>query len=180
VFLRLNYLYICTATVVLLAVIAPLTAVRAGSLSTKDVQVIAKVLGFLDPPCSDGVVAVVYSAGNAASRADAAEIVTAFGSGLKAGNNTVRAVAVDAAELGKGGSYVALIVSTAAPLDPVMQFVRAFRVPCITGDVAQVQAGRCVMAVHSDPRVDIVLNHDLAAAAGIAFATAFRMLVHEI
>jgi hypothetical protein len=51
---------------------------------------------------------------------------------------------------------------------------------CITGDVAQVEAGHCVLSVQSDPRVQIVLNRALAADYGIGFATAFRMLIHEI
>jgi hypothetical protein len=180
VFLRLDHLFTLVALAAFLTIIAPLTPVQASSLSTKDVQVIAKVLGFLDPPCAGGVVAVVYDAGNPASLADATDVVAAFGTGLKAGNNTIKAIAVDVAGLGSGGPYVALIAASGAPLEQVMQFVRSFRIPCITGDVAQVQAGHCVMAVHSDPRVDIVLNRDLATAVGVTFAFAFRMLVHEI
>ena len=163
-----------------LAIVTPSTAAWAGSLSAKDVQIITKVLGFLDPPTVDGVVAVAYASGDAASRADAMEVAAAFGSGIKAGNSTVHAEAVEAALLASGRRYVAVIAATGAPGDQIMSVVRTLRIPCITGDIAQVQAGRCVMAVHSDPRVDIVLNHELAVSAGIGFATAFRMLVHEI
>ena len=165
---------------IVLAIVAPSAPACAGSLSVKDVQIIAKVLGFLDPPTADGVVAVAYASGDGVSRADAMAVVESFGNGLKVGNNTVRAEAVDAVTLGSGRRYVAVIAAAGAPGDQVMSVVRALRIPCITGDIAQVQAGRCIMAVRSEPRVDIVLNHELAVSAGISFATAFRMLVHEI
>ena len=36
------------------------------------------------------------------------------------------------------------------------------------------------MAISTDLRVQIVLNHAAAAASGISFVAAFRMMIHEI
>jgi hypothetical protein len=43
-----------------------------------------------------------------------------------------------------------------------------------------VRDGRCVMAVHAAPRVEITVNRAAAQAAGVGFTAAFGMLVHEI
>jgi hypothetical protein len=50
----------------------------------------------------------------------------------------------------------------------------------MTGVVALVQSGTCIMAVMSQPKVSIIVNHAAAEAAGITFAQAFRMLIKEI
>src|SRR5271167_1687961 len=64
---------------------------HAASLSEKDVHVISKVLGFLDPAPTGGTVAVVYASGDAASKADADGIAALFGGGLAVGAGSVTA-----------------------------------------------------------------------------------------
>jgi hypothetical protein len=36
------------------------------------------------------------------------------------------------------------------------------------------------MAIHSDRRVEIFINRETANQAGLSFATAFRVMVHEL
>jgi hypothetical protein len=165
------------------AVCAPLLVTapaHAGSLSARDLKIIAKALGFLDPPAPAGVVAVVYDAGNAASKSDATDIAAAFGDGLASKSGSVTAKAVDLAGLGDGSGYVAVIVADGGPVGGAMSAAKAHKIPCITGSMALVQSGQCIMAVQSEPKVDITVNHAAAAAAGIAFGSAFQMLIHEI
>ena len=150
----------------------------AASLSGKDLQIIAKAIGFLDPPPPGGVVAVVYS--DAASKADADEIVAGFGGGLASSGGTVTAKSVDAGALGSGSGYVAIILASGAATDAVSSASKAHRIPCVTGSTALVQSGACVMAVQSQPKVSITVSHSAAQAAGIAFSSAFAMLIHEI
>jgi hypothetical protein len=151
----------------------------AASLSSRDVQIIAKALGFLDPPARGGMVAVIYTSGNVASKADATAIVALFGDGLTSGGGTITAKAIDAGSFADGTGYVAIILAAGAanagPAPP-----RAHKLLSITAADALVRSGYCVMAVHSDPRVDITVNRAAAQAAGVGFTAAFGMLVHEI
>jgi len=150
----------------------------AASLSGKDVQIIAKTMGFLDPAPAGGVIAVVYS--DAASKADADEIAASFGEGLASSGGIVTAKAVDAGSLGGGNGYIAMILAAGATTDAVAAAAKAHRIPCITASTAMVQSGACTMAVQSTPKVSIIVNHAAAQAAGIGFASAFSMLIHEI
>jgi hypothetical protein len=42
------------------------------------------------------------------------------------------------------------------------------------------RAGKCVMAVRSDPKVEITVSHAAIDAAGIGLASAFRMMIREL
>ena len=169
---------LAAAVLVMASVVLPDIA-HAGSLSAKDVQIVTKVLGFLDPPCLGGVVAVVFAQGSAISEADAVRVAALFGTGPNAGS-AIRAEAVSASALQPDEHYVAVVLAAGLAAESVSSYLRANRVLCVTGDLAQVEAGLCVLSVRSDPRVEIVLNRALAASYGIGFATAFRMLIHEI
>ena len=153
-------------------------AAMAAPMSAKDVQIIAKALGFLDPAPAGGMVAVVYS--DAASKADADGVVTSFGAGLPSAGGTITAKAVDVAALGDGGGYIAIILADGVSSDAANAAAKAHRIPCITANLALVQSGGCVMSVQSEPKVSITVNHAAAQAAGIGFASAFAMLIHEI
>jgi len=175
--LRIRRLCLTVGIAGWLAVIPPL---RAASMTARDVTIIAKALGFLEPPPHGGIVAVLYAAGDAASREDAAAIVALFGDGIASGGGmvTARAVAVDA--LGAGVGFVAIIVAAGVEDASGVVSPGGHKILTITAVDSLVRSGRCVMAVHSQPRVDITVNRAAAQAAGIGFIAAFGMLVHEI
>ena len=58
--------------------------------------------------------------------------------------------------------------------------LKQHRVPCLTRHLEQVEHGHCTVAIRSAPVVSIAINEVNAAAAGVQFATAFRMMVREI
>jgi hypothetical protein len=149
-------------------------------LSSKDLQIVAKGLGFLAPPAPGGTVAVIYSASSPASKADADEIAGLFGDGVASKAGGLKAKAVDVASLGGGAGYLAVIVVAGVHGDAAIAAAKAHKIPCITAVVALVQGGHCVMAVQSGPKVEITVNHDAAQSAGISFTSAFRTLIHEI
>ena len=165
----------CSAALALFMIPA---AAAAAPMSAKDVQIIAKALGFLDPAPAGGMVAVVYT--DAGSKADADAVVTNFGGGLPSAGGTITAKAVDAAALGDGSGYIAIILADGVTSDTASAAAKAHRIPCITANLALVQSGGCVMSVQSEPKVSITVNHAAAQAAGISFASAFAMLIHEI
>jgi hypothetical protein len=171
--------YVALAAVVGVWLACPAAAADA-SLSARDVQIIAKALGFLDPaPHGGGTIAVVFAPASPASKADAIAIVALFGDGLTSVGGLVTAKPVAADAVGDGAGYVAVILAAgadnAAPGAPSPHGLLS-----ITGADALVKSGKCVMAVHSQPRVEIIVNRAAAHAAGIDFTAAFGMLVHEI
>jgi hypothetical protein len=98
-----------------------------------------------------------------------------FGDGLDSGGGKVTAKAIDAAMLGDGHGYVAIILAASEAGS-----TSAHGLLSISAADALVQSGHCVMVVHSSPRVEITVNRAAAQAAGVAFTAAFGMLVHEI
>jgi hypothetical protein len=153
---------------------------RAASLSSRDLQVLGRALAFTLPaPTGPLTLAVAYAPGNAASRQDAEAIAALLGEGLRAGNAFFRPKLMDTASLGAGG-YSVVLAAAGADGERVMAASRSARVLCVTADFAAVQAGRCVMAVKAEPRVEVLVNHAAAAEVGVEFAAAFRMMIREI
>lgn len=162
----------------LLVLLGPCRGVAA-SLSPQDVQVLGRALAFLQSPPPSGELAIVYAAGNAASQQDATSIAAEIGDGLHAGNAvlTPRAIADSALA---GHAFVVAIAAAGANGAAVRAAIAEQHALCVTADLAAVTAGTCTMAIRSEPRVDIVVNHAVAVACGVEFVAAFRMMIREI
>lgn len=153
----------------------------APSMSARDVQVVVRALGFLQPPPpNDAWVAVVFAPENVASRQDAERVAALFGTGMRAGHAVLSARPVSADALAGIGSPAALIAAAGAPIALVMAAARLRHITCITAVLDQVEAGHCTMWVRSEPRVEIVINQAAARSSDLGFAAAFRMMVREI
>lgn len=122
---------------------------------------------------------MVYNAADPASRHDAEDIAAEIGPGLEVRGARLPARLVEAGALA-GGGFAAAVAAAGASGPALGAAVRAAGILCVTAEQAAVQAGFCTMAVSTDPRVQIVLNHDAAAAAELNFVAAFRMMIHEI
>jgi hypothetical protein len=164
------------AVAVMLAVAPP---AAAASLSAKEMQVLGRALAFLQPPLGGGSVAVVFAHDDTASQRDAAAIVALLGDGLRFGGSVLRPVLRDSQSLADGGFSV-LIAAAGASGEAVLAASRANHALCVTGDLTAVQAGVCTMAIRSEPRVEVVISHAAAAAAGLEFVAAFQLMVREI
>jgi hypothetical protein len=151
----------------------------AGTLSRQDVQILGKVLGFVDPTPT-GVIAVVYAGGDDASKREADAIAGYVGDGLKLGGQTLKAKVVDAAALGDGAGIALIIAAQRAAGDAVMAVAKSRRILCVTGDIDALRAGKCVMAIKSDPKVEITVSHVAIDAVGVDLASAFRMMIREL
>jgi hypothetical protein len=151
----------------------------AASLSPQELQVLAGAIGFMQPPPTGNIIAVVYAAGDPASLQDAEAIAGEIGSGLKAGTVLLPAKVVEVTVLAEGGFAVAIAASGAN--GPTLgAAVRGAHLLCVTAEQAAVQGGFCTMAISTGLRVQIELNHAAAADSGIGFAAAFRMMIHEM
>src|ERR1700722_8432621 len=74
----------------------------AASLSAQELQILSHAVAFMQPPLAGGNLAVVYAAGDAASRQDADAIASEIGKGLQAGNALLLVQVVDIATLANG------------------------------------------------------------------------------
>jgi hypothetical protein len=152
----------------------------AASMTTKDVQILAKVIGFLEPAPSGVVtVAVAYDPGNTDSRKDAEAIAAYFGDGLKAGAAFLKPQLVEVGQLATGG-FVAVIAASAVKIDQVFAATKALHIACVTADADAVQIGQCLMSVKSVPKVEILLNRSAASISGVSFGSAFLLMAHEV
>jgi hypothetical protein len=160
------------------ALAASVPEAAAQSLSADDLRILSRVLGFMQPP-PVGEIAIAYAAGNPASRADAEAIARLIGDGLSGGLGRLRPRLTEIGGVAASGAKV-VIAAAGANGAALGAAIRAAGALCVTNDLAPVQAGHCTVAIRREPRVEIIVNHAAAAAAGIEFATAFRMMIREI
>ena len=144
--------------------------------TAKDVQVMGRVLGFLDPaPPSSVTVALVYD--SPASQKDA-EALLSLVSG-KAGNFTLVPKVVKASDVAGSGANAILLmdgVGGSAAADAV----KAKKIPCFTGDTGLVKSGACLISIKTEPKVEILVSGPLQKSSGVGFGAAFRMMITEI
>jgi hypothetical protein len=156
-------------------------ASSVASAADLNLPVATRVVSFLQPP-PGGVIpaAIIYAPGNAASEAEAASIERA--GPLVAGKGTLHLKRVPVSALsGLAGVRVAFV--TSGLRDSQAQIAAAASrqsILTITSDLSCVQAGRCVVAISSVPRVQITVSRAASKAANIQFGSAFLMLVKEI
>jgi hypothetical protein len=172
--------------VLFLPVIA-VTAMFAGparaDITPKDVQVMARALGFTEkPPSGEVNIGIVFAPGNPQSAKEADDLKTLMGAGLKAGNLTLKPVMVKIDDLGSAGDVAAFLLTEGVGADgaKLAAATKTKQKPCVTIDIAQVQSGACVMGIKSEPKVEIVVNKTAAADSGVSFAASFRMMITEL
>jgi hypothetical protein len=151
------------------------------ALSESDLQIAARALSFMEnPPTGSVRVGIVYSPADPQSAAEAATLQQMLGHGLKAGPLVLLPELVKPAEAARTDVRLFLLTDgIGAAAAEVAAAARTKRIACVTTDIAQVRNGNCVMGVRSEPRIEILVNHAAAAASGIVFSTAFRMLITE-
>lgn len=133
----------------------------------------------MPPPAPGSLLAIAYAPGNPASRSDAEAIAALIGDGLKVGATVLVPKLVETTALASGG-YRVVIAAAGASGPQISAASRATHALCATADLEAVQGGLCTMTIRSEPRVEIIVNHTAAAAGGIEFTAAFRMMIKEI
>jgi hypothetical protein len=150
-------------------------AAPAEATTPRDLQVIARAVGFVNGlPRGVVNVAVVDGPG-----ADA--VMAAMANGVSAGGLTLnpRRVALNA--LATSGARVIIVPEgQGASHAAIASAARGMRAVTVSTDMSCVRAGRCVVGVASSPRVEIVVSRIAAAAADISFGQAFRVMIREI
>jgi len=152
-------------------------------VTPKDVQVMARALGFTEnPPTGEVNIGIVFAPGNPQSAKEADDLKAMLGAGLKAGNLTLKPVMIKIDELAGAGDVAAFLLTEGVGADgaKIGAEAKSKKKPCVTIDMAQVQSGACVMGIKSEPKVEIVVNKAAAADSGVSFAASFRMMITEL
>jgi hypothetical protein len=150
----------------------------ATALSARDLQVIARAVAFMTPtPSGDVEVGVVHGDGG---RAMADATAAAFGAGVRANAVNLKPVVMAAGQVGASAAKVFLLTDSALPsAGAIAAAVAGKGVLTVATVVSAVESGQVVMAVRSEPRVEIFVSRAAAAASGASFASAFRMMIQE-
>jgi hypothetical protein len=166
----------------LLAGCAAIAVPASAEVTARDLQVAGRALGFVqNPPRGIMRVGIVYSAGVSPSFEQAKLVADILGTGLRAGNVDLRPVLVDVRNALTADVDLFYLTEHLDPAQTPLAGICATRgTPCITTDLAQVQAGICAIGIRSQPKVEIIVNRAAASASGVSFATAFRMLITEL
>lgn len=173
---RTRFIQVCLVLGCLLQ--APAVLAQADA----NLQVLARTLGFMDPPMKGRLkVGILYDPASTAATRDANALAGQFAGGLRSGGLVLEARLVPIAEAGRADVDLFLLSrgngARAAAVPPVL---KARKLPCLSTDLDQVRAGHCTIGLQSAPRVEIILNTGLAADSDMAFASVFRMMIKEL
>jgi len=149
----------------------------AAATPAKDIQVVARLLTFLENgPTGRTVIGIVFDSDKPESVAEKNAIMAALGSGYSAGKVTLvgKPMRADAV----GGAKV-LFITQGVNFAAVGAEAKANNILTIGSAPICVRSGACVVGVATDPTVQIVVNRRAAVAAGATFKSAFRMMIHE-
>lgn len=148
--------------------------------TSDDLQLAARVIGFEDRPVSGSVrMGIVFDPGNALSLRDARIVFSLLQNGLSVGGIDLHPVLIAQDALARADRIDAVFSATGVDAVLLRRALARLHVPCLTIDRDQLDHGACMVEVASHPAVSIVLDQANADAAGVRFATAFRMMVNE-
>jgi len=146
--------------------------------AAKDAQVMARVMGFMDqPPPATVKLGIVYDAGN---QKQAEALMAQLGGSLTAGKFTLVPTLVKIGDVGGANVNAVVLMAGTGGAASVAAITKGKKIPCFTGDRAEVSSGACLVGINTDPKVEILLNKNLAASSGISFGAAFKMMITEI
>jgi hypothetical protein len=153
----------------------------AAEVSDTTLLVAVRALSFLQHPLQgEVVVGIVYQPVNAQSLLEARHLDALMEDGFRAGRwccdrNSSRSMNW---RFQRRAVLPDLQARPAAA--PLAQLNRSRKIPCVTTDIAQVRDGNCAMGVRALPRVEILVNRAAAAATGMTFSEAFRVMITEL
>lgn len=160
------------AAILALAHAAP---VARADTTDRDLGVMVRAIGFVESAPKGAVQAAVVDGPGA----DA--VLAALGSGVSAGGVTLTGRKVPVSALAGSGAKVIIVPEgQAASHAGIAAAARQMGALTITTDMACVRAGHCVIGATASPQVEIVVSRAAAAANGVSFAAAFRVMIREI
>jgi hypothetical protein len=168
------------ALTVLLCGVSGAEPARA-EFTLKAAQVMARILSFMDhPPPAQVHLGLVYDPGTPASQKQAEAMMGQFGGGYKAGNFTFVPRLVKLSDAAGANVSVIVLMEGVGGASKIADITKTKKTPCFTSDISQFTSGTCLVGITTVPRVEVMLNRNLAAASGISFGSAFHMMITEM
>lgn len=150
--------------------------------SGKDVKIALHIIDYiLNLPADRTHLGIVYDPLNRDSVDDAQSILGAMQSATGLTQNGNEPLLVEIKTLEQQNRLRGIFVANGMRpyYDRIAAFGRTSRTLILSADLDCVRAGKCTVAVASNPRVEILLNARQAADSAIQFTEAFRMMVKE-
>jgi hypothetical protein len=148
----------------------------------KDVQIGLRVVDFLvNPPLQQSSVAIIFDSHSRESREDAENMMTWLSSGVGGAKTSLSPVLVDVRDLGgtRGIRVGFVATATESGYDAILEFARRNGALIISAELSCVRNAKCTVGVASAPRVEVIVNREVALESGVNFTEAFRMMVTE-
>lgn len=143
------------------------------AITEKDVQTIAKAIGFIEgAPKGDIEVAVVVD-GTAGK--EGADQFVSLGKAEK-----LTGKIISPAELSSTSAKVVFIPSGISNFDAIFSAATSKKLITISNSDACIKAKKCAVAVNTDPKVDITVSKSAASQTGVTFGSAFKMMTKEV
>lgn len=166
---------------VALGLTIPMVAAATGSpvpaqaaATPKDLQIIGRMLSFLDPPMSGQVaVGLVHEP---TDKTEAEKIAEHLAAGISAGAVTFVPKLVPADQISVAG--VPILLLTVEP-SPTLVNAAAKGTIVVSTRPGCADTGACTFSVQSEPKVEITVNRAAAEATGVKIGAAFRMMIKE-
>ncbi|MDR3438634.1 hypothetical protein [Telmatospirillum sp.] len=155
----------------------------AGNATTlNELKVGVRVFDFLkSAPHGPTPLAVIFDGRNGASVDDARAIVGWVNSGVSSIKATFVPSLFDVHQLDAAADYRIAIVAdgTDASYELIRDYALRNLVLTVSSDLSCMRFGSCTVGIASTPRVEVVINREVATSCGIEFSEAFRMMVRE-
>ena len=152
-----------------------MAAPNADAATTRDLQVIARAVGFING-LPRGVIDVAVIDGPGADA-----LVAAMGRGVTAGGVTLNPRRVTVGALLASRARIIIVPEGQTAAQPaIAAAARSLGAVTLSTDMNCVQSRLCVVGVRALPRVEIVVSRDAAAASRVSFSQAFRVMIREI
>ena len=157
-------------------------ATAADGVSTADLQAAARALGFLETLPDDGIVVIgiIYSAEVPYQKILAAKVAERLNviPGPNSAHFRTEIIALDdLTSFANRLDGIFLLPGVLAEKTAITEVLRPRHLVSISNDPAYVDANCCVLMIRSGRRVEIILNTQLANAAGLHFSSVFTMMV---
>ncbi|MCQ8279706.1 hypothetical protein NFI95_14770 [Acetobacteraceae bacterium KSS8] len=147
----------------------------------QSLQIVARVLGFQTKPVTGTVtLAVVFNPRDSRSVKEMTSFLSLIPTHTSAGGVTLQARAASQYDLARFDHVDAVLSMEGVDSKLLQAALLRLHVPCLTLNLSQIEHGACMVAIRSAPTAGIVFNQANADAAGVHFATAFRMMVQEL
>ncbi|MEZ5848668.1 MAG: YfiR/HmsC family protein [Geminicoccaceae bacterium] len=173
---------LCGFGIAVVSFFLSLASVAEAAAERKDLEVVARSVGFLtEKPRGEVMVGVVADPAVMQSLEEAKSIEALIDSGIRGPAFSFRAISIFTNQLADLQDIDMLLVTKGLSEHHQSIFEAASRLGILTvsTDESCVDSGHCVMWVKGSPSVRIVVNRAAARASNISFQTSFRMLITE-